>query len=76
MRKDKAPIAVGLALTMIGVSAIEETRLDLLTCAIFAVAGMVAFGCISMAHVRRSINLEVLVVVAAAFGISAGLVNR
>lgn len=73
LRLKKAPIAIFLALAMIVLSVADV--IHLLPAAIFAVAGMVMFKCISALEVRSAINLEVLLVVAAAFGLSNALIN-
>ena len=73
IRWNKAPIAVLLTVAMIALSVAEV--ISLLTAALFAAGGMVMFRCMSATEVRSAINLEVLLVIAAAFGLSNALVN-
>eukprot|EP00049_Salpingoeca_infusionum_P023328 m.11475 g.11475 ORF g.11475 m.11475 type:complete len:732 (-) comp5730_c1_seq1:171-2366(-) len=73
LRRNKAPIAVLLALLMIALSVAEV--LDLLTAALISSIGLVLFRCMSCQEVRAAINLEVLIVISAAFGLSNALVN-
>ncbi|EGD83649.1 TrkA-C [Salpingoeca rosetta] len=73
LRWNKAPIAVILTVAMIALSVAEV--IDLLTAALFAAAGLVLFRCMSASEIRSAINLEVLLVIAAAFGLSNALVN-
>eukprot|EP00043_Microstomoeca_roanoka_P012033 m.115452 g.115452 ORF g.115452 m.115452 type:complete len:723 (-) comp15370_c3_seq1:99-2267(-) len=72
-RWKKAPIAVFLTVAMIALSVADV--IDLLTAAIFAAGGLVLFRCMSASELRSAINLEVLLVIAAAFGLSNALVN-
>eukprot|EP00043_Microstomoeca_roanoka_P017319 m.180464 g.180464 ORF g.180464 m.180464 type:complete len:785 (-) comp16615_c1_seq1:608-2962(-) len=73
MRWSKAPLAVTLAIAMIAVSAANV--IDLLTAAIFTIAALVLFRCMSASEVRAAIDLKVLLVIAGAFGLSNALIN-
>eukprot|EP00050_Salpingoeca_kvevrii_P015314 m.45637 g.45637 ORF g.45637 m.45637 type:complete len:669 (-) comp6255_c0_seq1:63-2069(-) len=72
LRRDKASFAAFVTLAMVGVSL---GGYSLLTAALFATALLILFKCIKAKEARGAINLEVLIVIAAAFGISAAMVN-
>nr|AOW69289.1 pink-eyed dilution-like 2 [Hartaetosiga gracilis] len=73
IRWSKAPIAILCTFLMVILTVADV--IELFTAALFAIAAMVIFRCMSTKEVRESINLEVLLVIAAAFGISNALIN-
>jgi di/tricarboxylate transporter len=71
LRHDRAKIAVGLLVILVG--ALASGFVDP-TLAALAIAGlMVATGCISTADARQSIDWSVLVMIAASFGMGTAL---
>src|SRR5690606_7902927 len=71
MQHEKAPIALGLVLAMIVLSATGV--LPLLVAALLAAGAMLVTGCLSGAEARRALELRVLIAIAAAFGVGAAL---
>lgn len=67
----RAPLALGILILMIGVSAAE--LLSLLEAAFLAAGAMVATRCLSADAARRSIEYPVLIVIAASFGLGEAL---
>ncbi|MFE8073374.1 SLC13 family permease [Marinobacteraceae bacterium S3BR75-40.1] len=63
----RAPLALGILLGMILLSATGV--LQLLEAALLAAAGMIAGRCVTASRARRSIDLPVLVVIAASFAL-------
>lgn len=70
-KHDKAWIATAILVAMVAVNTLGW--LPLVTAAILAAGGMIATRCINGPTARRSLDLSVLVTIAAAFGISAAL---
>ena len=68
---ERAPIATGLLLSMVAVSAFG--LLPLLTAAMLAAGLMVATRCITPNQARKAIDLRVLLTIASAFGVGAAL---
>ena len=73
LRRDRAGIAVVLFLALIALmsSGVVSTAVA----ATLIAVSMVAFGCISAGEARRSVEWQVLVTIAAAFGIGTALQN-
>ncbi len=71
MQHDKAALALVLMLAMILVSATGV--LPLLVAALLTSAAMLATGCLTGGEARRSLELRVLIAIAAAFGVGAAL---
>ncbi len=67
----KAPIALGLLASMVILSA--SGMLPLLTAALVAAGLMLATGCLKGTVARRSLDVRVLLAIAAAFGVGAAL---
>lgn len=72
LRRDKAWFAALITLAMVTASIFG---ISLLTAALIACAALILTRCMQASEARGAINLEVLLVIAAAFGISAALVN-
>ncbi|MBN2528068.1 MAG: anion permease [Deltaproteobacteria bacterium] len=70
-RYDRAPFAALILLSM--VSAVAFNLLDMLNAALLAAGAMFACKCSSPAQARRSIEWDVLIVIAAALGFGAAL---
>ncbi|MEO0456492.1 MAG: SLC13 family permease [Cyanobacteria bacterium P01_A01_bin.114] len=71
LRHEKAPIALGILLVMVGLAAFGV--LNMLQAAILAAIGMLAAGCCSPTRAMRSIQWPVLLVIAAALGMGKAL---
>ncbi|MCL1479725.1 MAG: SLC13 family permease [Marinobacter sp.] len=63
----KAPLAMGILLAMVLVSA--TGMLQIMEAAFLAAGAMIMFGCITASRARRSVDLPVLVVIAASFAL-------
>lgn len=72
-REDKLHMAISalIAVTMIALATAEV--LPLLSAAAGASFLMIATGCLSMRNAARSVDLEVIITIAASFGISKGM---
>lgn len=70
-KHDKAWLATTILLAMVAVSAAGLMRLEV--AALLAAAGMLLSRCLTSEQGRRSLDLRVLVTIAAAFGIGAAL---
>jgi di/tricarboxylate transporter len=68
---DKAPLAVGLLLCLVLLSA--TGLLTILEAAMLCAAGMLATRCISISKARRNVNLTVITVIAASFSLGAAM---
>lgn len=73
MRWDKAWIAVVLFIALIGLMTTEF--IPTLVAATLVAVLMVLFGCISPGDARQSVEWQVLITIAAAFGVGAALEN-
>jgi di/tricarboxylate transporter len=71
LRRDRAWIAGALFLGLVVV--MTAGWLDTVVAAMLSAMAMVALGCISAADARRSVEWQVLVTIAAAFGVGAAL---
>ncbi len=71
LQHDKAPLALGLLVAMVVVSA--TSILPLLVAALLTAGAMLITGCLTGAEARRALDVRVLVAIAAAFGIGAAL---
>ncbi|HEY8429503.1 MAG TPA: SLC13 family permease [Sandaracinaceae bacterium] len=71
MQHAKAPIALGLMVAMIVLSATGV--LPLLVAGLLAAGGMLVTGCLSGAEARRALELRVLIAIAASFGVGEAL---
>ena len=67
----KAPIAIGWLVLLVILS--STSILSILEAAILSAGGMLATGCITVARGRRSIDLSVIVAIAASFALGAAL---
>ncbi|SFR50916.1 Di-and tricarboxylate transporter [Marinobacter daqiaonensis] len=67
----KAPMALGILLAMVAVSA--SGLLDILEAAFLAAGAMILSGCITASRARRSVDLPVLVVIAASFALGTAM---
>lgn len=70
-RHDKAPLALGIMGAMIAVAGFG--LLPMLHAALAAAAALIATGCLRLHAARSSVDMGVIVVIAAAFGLSAAL---
>ncbi len=70
-RHHKGPIALGLLIAMVVLSA--TGILPLLVSALLAAGAMLLTGCMSAYDARRALELRVLIAIAAAFGVGAAL---
>ncbi len=70
-RHDKAWIAISIVIAMVVVNTLE--LLPLITASLLAAGLMLATRCLNGAQARRSLELRVLIAVAAAFGVGVGL---
>ncbi len=68
---DKAPLAVGLLMGLVAMSA--TGLLSILEAAMLCAAGMLATKCISITKARRNVNLTVITVIAASFSLGAAM---
>ncbi|MFI8622642.1 SLC13 family permease [Marinomonas sp. NPDC078689] len=68
---DKAPLAVGLLLGLVLLSA--TGLLSILEAAMLCAAAMLATRCISVTKARRNVNLNVITVIAASFSLGAAM---
>ncbi|WP_432472057.1 SLC13 family permease [Amphritea sp. HPY] len=68
---DRAPYALAILMLMVCVSA--TGLLSILEAAFLAAGGMLLTGCLSAANARRSVDLTVLVVIAASFSIGMAM---
>jgi len=64
---------IALVLFLILIVLMTTGVVPTLVAAVLVAAGMIGFGCLSAGDARRSIELQVLVTIAAAFGIGAAL---
>ena len=67
----KAPLALGILLVMVMVSA--SGALTILEAAFLAAGAMIGSGCITASRARRSVDLPVLVVIASSFALGAAM---
>lgn len=67
----KAPLALGILLTMVVVSA--SGLLSILEAAFLAAGAMIASKCITASRARRSVDLPVLVVIASSFALGTAM---
>jgi di/tricarboxylate transporter len=67
----KAPLALGILLAMVMVSA--SGLLTILEAAFLAAGAMIGSGCITASRARRSVDLPVLVVIASSFALGAAM---
>ena len=70
-RHDRAPAAAAIFLAMI--AAFLSGRVDIMLAAMLAAGAMVLCRCLSSAQARKSIDLPVLVAIAASFGVGKAL---
>ncbi|REG78457.1 SLC13 family permease [Marinomonas pollencensis] len=68
---DKAPLAVGLLLALVLLSA--TGLLSILEAAMLCAAAMLGTRCITVAKARRNVNLNVITVIAASFSLGAAM---
>ncbi len=73
IRRDRAWIAVGLFLTLLVL--MTTGWVDGLVAAALVAVLMVAAGCLSSGDARRSVDWQVLITIAASFGVGAALQN-
>lgn len=73
IRRDRAWISIGLFLILI--VCMTTGLIPIVTSAALTAVLMVALGCISSADARRSIEWQVLITIAAAFGVGTALQN-
>ena len=71
LRYERAPVAVLILLAMVGAVAFD--MLNMLTAALLASGAMFIFKCSTPSQARRSIEWNVLIVIAAALGFGAAL---
>lgn len=71
LQHDKSALALWLLVAMIVVSALE--LMPLLIAALLTAGAMLVTGCLSAPQAQRSVELRVLVAIAAAFGVGAAL---
>lgn len=71
LQHEKAPLALGLLLAMVVLSA--SGVLPLLVAGLLTAGAMLLTGCLSAQEARRAVELRVLVAIAAAFGVGAAL---
>jgi di/tricarboxylate transporter len=71
LQHDKAPLALGLLLGMVALSATGV--LPLLVAALLAAGAMLMTGCLTAQEARRAVELRMVVAIAAAFGVGAAL---
>jgi len=71
LRHEKAPIALGLLVTMVAL--VTFGVVSMLEGALVAAAGMLVTRCVGVESARRSIDWSVLLVIAAAFGIGLAM---
>ncbi|GMV83920.1 MAG: SLC13 family permease [Planctomycetota bacterium] len=70
-RHDRAWIAVGILLAMVLAASLDW--LSMLSASLLAAIGLIATSCIGSGPARRSVDWQVLIVIAAAFGLGAAL---
>lgn len=70
-RREKAPVALGILGGMVALAA--SGVVPLLTAALTAAFALLATGCLRIEEARRSVDLPVLLMIGAAFGISQAL---
>ncbi len=70
-RFEKAPLAVAILAVMIFLAAFNI--MDMLQAALLAAFAMLAFRCCSLSQARRSVEWDVLIVIAAALGLGSAL---
>ncbi|MBW3541729.1 MAG: anion permease [Planctomycetes bacterium] len=73
LRRDRAWLALGVLVALIVL--MTTGAVSTLLAATLAAVAMVGFGCISSGDARQSIEWQVLVTIAAAFGVGAALEN-
>ena len=71
VRSDRARFAAIIFLVMI--AGFVSGRVDIMLAAFLAAGAMVATGCISPAEARKSVDLPVLIAIAASFGVGRAL---
>nr|WP_298414814.1 SLC13 family permease [uncultured Halomonas sp.] len=67
----KAPLALGILVAMVGVSGLG--LMSILEAVLLAGGGMLICGCVTASKARRTIDLSVLVVIAASFALGAAM---
>lgn len=70
-RHDRAWIAVGILLAMVLAASFDWV--SMLSASLLAAIGLIATGCLGSGPARRSVDWQVLIVIAAAFGLGAAL---
>lgn len=73
LRRDRAWLALGLFVLLIAL--MTTGFVPIVVAATVVAVVMVAMGCISMGEARRSVEWQVLITIAAAFGVGAALEN-
>ena len=71
VRRDRARAAAAIFLAMI--AAFLSGRVDIMLAAMLAAGAMILSGCLSAAQARKSVDLPVLVAIAASFGVGKAL---
>eukprot|EP00899_Mesostigma_viride_P002127 jgi/Mesvir1/11915/Mv00253-RA.1 len=74
VQRRMAPIAIAIAIAMIIVPAVVDS-IELLLTAMLAAGAFMALRILSPSDARQALNLEILICIAASFGISNALVN-
>lgn len=69
----KAPWAITILLAMVLLNALGV--IEVIQAALLAVAAMLVTGCLSMGNIRRHIDLQVIIVIAASFALGAAMVK-
>ena len=70
-RHEKAPLALGIMAVMVGLAGLSI--LPMLHAALAAAAALIVTGCLRLHAARSSVDMSVILVIAAAFGLSAAL---
>ena len=69
----KAPWAIAILIGMVALNALGV--LEVIQAALLAALAMLVTGCLSMGNVRRHIDLQVIIVIAASFALGAAMVK-
>eukprot|EP00899_Mesostigma_viride_P025544 jgi/Mesvir1/6174/Mv00865-RA.2 len=75
IQRRMAPIAVIIAITMIVLPAVMDDKVELVLTAMLTVAAYLALKILSPTEARQALELDILICIAASFGISSALVN-
>lgn len=73
VRWEKAGFALGILLAMILIAVFEPFDWGMLEAALLAAGAMLAFGCVTTTQARRSVDWQVLIVIAASLGLGKAL---